>query len=123
MTLKLTKEYRRRKTKKALSELVLYRDSREYYTKLTMLPNLSMRKMMTARSRLQNIETVIAGIEQALTRLSPIERKIIELHYAEEQMFEEIGDIVHLERSSVYRYHNLAIDKIATVLYGVEEEV
>ena len=123
MTLKLNKQYRRKMTRKVLRELEMYRASRTYHTALIQLPDLSGRKKSAAQRMLAKSETVIAGVERAMTFLTDTEREIIRLHYMEEQPFEIVGDSVHLERSSVYRHEIRAVDKIATVLYGAEESI
>lgn len=118
MTLKLTKQYKRKMTKKLLSELSFYRSSMDYCTRLTNIENLSLRKSRIARTRLLTLSNTIQAVEQAISHLSGPERDIIELHYIKEHTFSEIEEIFHLERSSVYRYHVMAVDKIAAVLYG-----
>lgn len=121
MTLKLTKQYRRKMTRKVLRELKMYREASEYHAALTRIPDLSGRKKKAAQKMLAVSEFVIEGVERAMNYLTDIEREIIRLHYTEEQTFEMIGDTVHLERSSVYRHEIRAVDKIATVLYGAAE--
>lgn len=121
MTLKVTKNYRQKLTRKRLTELNLYRASRDYYNDMLLLPGLSSRKRRAALNRLQYSVSIIEGIEQAMMFLTPTEREIIELHYIQEHTFEDIEDVVHLERSSVYRHHAKAVEKIATVLFGAEE--
>lgn len=118
MTLKLTKQYKRKMMKKILTELPLYRSSLEYNTRLTEIPDLPLRKYRTAELRRQTMQALIQSVEQALSLLSDTERRIIELHYYEEHTFFDIEEIVHLERSSVYRYHASAMDKLATAILG-----
>ncbi len=114
----MTKQYKRKLAKKRLSELALYRSSMDYYARLTNVQNLPLRKARTAQTRLLAISHTIQAMEHALKLLTDMERRIIDLHYFQEHSFEDIEEIVHLERSSVYRYHALALDKIALVLYG-----
>lgn len=114
----MTKQYKRRMAKKYLGELKLHRSSMEYYTRLSNVQNLAIRKARTAQRRLLTTSHTVQAVEEALSLMSDTERRIIELRYMEEHTFEEIEEIVHLERSSVYRYHAQGLDKIALVLYG-----
>lgn len=118
MTLNVTTQYKRRMAKKYLGELKLHRSSMEYYTRLSNVQNLPHRKSRITQSRLLAASHTIQAVEEALALMSGIERRIIELHYFEEHSFDEIEEIVHLEHSSVYRYHAQGLDKIALVLYG-----
>lgn len=117
----MTKNYKRKKTIQSLEQLALYRASRDYCTGLIQLPNLPIHKKRAALRRIKSTSHTIEGIETAITLLPDIEREIIELHYIKEQPFSEIEETVHLERSSVYRYHAQGIDKIASVLYGIDD--
>ena len=118
MTLKLTKQYKRNMARKYLRELPLYRSSMEYYTRLTNIERLPLRKAQAVRTRLLTLSHTVQAVENALSHLSDIERQIIDLYYFKEHSFFDIEEIVHLEHSSVYRYHAQALDKIALVLYG-----
>ncbi len=122
MTLKLTQQYKRKRIKKLLSELALYRSSMDYYTRLSNISDLPLRKLKIVQTNLLSMSATVQAVEEALALLSPLEQEIIRLHYIEKHSFFDIEELVHLERSSVYRYHSMAIDKIAAVLYGKETE-
>jgi DNA-directed RNA polymerase specialized sigma subunit len=122
MTLKLTQQYKRKRIKKLLSELALYRSSMDYYTRLSNISDLPLRKLKIVQTHLLSMSATVQAVEEALALLSPLEQEIIRLHYIEKHPFFDVEELVHLERSSVYRYHTMAIDKIAAVLYGEETE-
>lgn len=114
----MKQQYKCKLTKKILRELPLRRTSMDYCARLTNIENLPGKKMDTARNRLLSLSHTIQAVDHAVSLLSEQEQQVIKLHYFEEHTFDEIVDLCHMERSSVYRHHIRAIDKIALVLYG-----
>ena len=114
----MRKNYKRKLTKKLLSELKLLRSSLEYCTRLSNTEHLTRQRKDALRKRLLSESHTIQAVENAISLLTPIERKIIELHYIEEHSFEDMEEVCAMDRSCIYRHHVRAVDKIALVLYG-----
>ena len=107
-------------TKKLLSEWKLRRSSMEYCAHLSNLESLSPERARNVRQRLLRESHTFQALENAIRLLPPIERRVIEMRYQKELTFEEIEFVCRIARSSAYRHHSRAVEKIALVLYGEE---
>lgn len=110
--------YKLKMTKKLLSEWKLRASSLEYCAHLSNLTVLPEDKADHVKQRLLHESRTIQTLENAIRLLTPIERRVIDLHYKDEQSFEDIEFICDIARSSVYRHHTRALEKIALVLFG-----
>ncbi len=115
----MKKTYALRKVEKILREVPAYRESLVYLTAVRSTGALSLREAETARKRIAYLTLTIASLERALGRLTPLERKVINGLYAEnEQTFEDVCERCALEKSSVYRYRAKALAKLAAAMFG-----
>ncbi len=115
----MKKTYALRKVEKILREVPAYRESLVYLTAVRSTGALSLREAETARKRIAYLTLTIASLERALGRLTPLERKVIDGLYAEnEQTFEDVCERCALEKSSVYRYRAKALAKLAAAMFG-----
>ncbi|MBQ8185510.1 MAG: sigma-70 family RNA polymerase sigma factor [Clostridia bacterium] len=110
--------YKLKMTKKLLSEWKLRESSLEYCAHLSNLADLPEEKAKNVKQRLLHESRTFQTLENAIRLLTPIERRVIDLHYRKEHSFEDIEIICRIARSSIYRHHARALEKIALVLFG-----
>lgn len=106
---------------KLLRDYELYKSSIDYYTGLLECPSLTDAVREKAVAQIQYQNHMIASIERAISLLEKTERQVIDkLYFHKELSFYDICEECGLERSSIYRYKNNALCKIATAVYGID---
>ena len=120
--IELTKNYRTKMAEKLLYDFELYKSSIDYYTGLLDCNSLTEEAKSKAISQIKYQSHIISSIERALSFLDKTEREVIDkLYFHRELSFYDICEECGLERSSIYRHRTSALHKIATAIYGAEE--
>ncbi|MBE6541076.1 MAG: hypothetical protein E7672_01350 [Ruminococcaceae bacterium] len=115
----MTKNYYVKKSVKYIKELKLSKNALEYYKKLSGQGDLSASKKEKITAKITALTNEISAIEGALSFLSDIEHEIIDKMYiSSERSAEDLCGDIPLERSSIYRYRKIALEKISMALFG-----
>ena len=115
----MTKDYYVKKSVKYIKELKLSKNALEYYKKLSEQSDLSPSKQEKISKKIKSLANEISAIEGALAFLSDIEYEIIDKMYiSSERSAEDLCGDIPLERSSIYRYRKIALEKLSTALFG-----
>lgn len=117
----MTKDYYKKKAEQLLENLEVYRSSVETMKEIESCGGISLRKAKSAREKRLYYEKLLSAADRALALLTPTERLIIEEIYFKhnEQTFFDICETCAMEKSSVYRYKSIALNKIGRAVFGL----
>jgi RNA polymerase sigma factor (sigma-70 family) len=73
-----------------------------------------------AVEHLEETKKAISKIDNALSKLSEEERKILVMSYSQEMTDTQISDELNISRRTFYRYRSEAIRKLAIQLFGIQ---
>ncbi len=115
----MTKDYYKKKAEQLLKNIEAYKISVEIMRELESCGGLSLRKAKTAHIKREHYEKLISATERAMTLLTPTERRIIEELYFrnDEHSFFDVCEICAMEKSSIYRHRDKALNKIGKAIF------
>lgn len=117
----MTKDYYKKKAEQLLENLETYKISVEIMRELENCGALSLRKAKTAHIKREHYENLIKAADRAMSLLTPTERRIIdELYFRkDEHSFFDVCEICAMEKSSIYRHRDKALNKIGKAIFGL----
>lgn len=115
----LKKEDYIKKAEGLLTELEENKSSLIYLCELEKSGQLSGRELDGLRRRISHLTRTVSAVEHTLSHLPAVERSVLTGLYVEKgNDFYDVCEECSLERSSVYRYRRMGLERMAKKMWG-----